>query len=245
MNWKTIVVLAKSYKHKNWCIAGRELIKGDDGKYKLHGWIRPTSPENDGAISAQQCMLNIGREAKVLDVVRVPIDGHDPQPAQPENFRISSGGWEYVKEFPSGRVLACVNKPADIWMENEGTTESVSVEFEPRVTQSLALIKPEQFFVTLAQEFDEQTQKSKMKIWASFNYAGKPYSGLSITDPKVRHMLKNQYPDPGDPPQKMKLKKGDEYLLCVSLGPRFGAKGLHYKFVATVFDNDGYIQANY
>lgn len=245
MDWKTIVVLAKSYKNNNWCIAGRELIKGADNKYMLHHWIRPTSSETHGAISSAQCTLDNGREAQVLDIVKIPIDAHDPLPAQPENYRIGDNNWHYVQPFPPNYVKACSEKPNDIWMESEENSDWVSPASEKHITQSLYLVKPEQFIVTLTHEFDEYKQEFKKAVKASFNYDGKAYKGLSITDPKVRRMLKNRYPERGGTPNSITLLKGDDYHLCVSLGPQFGAEKKHYKFVAAVFDQDGYLQRTY
>ncbi|MHB1175582.1 MAG: dual OB domain-containing protein [Sulfuriferula sp.] len=247
MDWKTIVVLAKSYKNNKWCIAGRELIKAENGKYQIHGWVRPTSEEQHGAISSQQCILNIGREVQVLDIVRVPIAMHAPTSGQPENYRIDDSTWQYERIFPSGYLSKLIEKPINIWLEDEDESDSVSSIYveQESINHSLFLIKPELLCVKLALNWNDHDQKYKGKMSAEFQYAGKAYSGLSITDPKVRKMLKNQFPEEGTEPRTVKLIKEDNYYLCVSLGPLFGYENRHYKFVAAIFDFDGYLQNNY
>jgi hypothetical protein len=99
--------------------------------------------------------------------------------------------------------------------------------------------------VVLGQEYNEYESAYKKVIKASFDYNGITYEGLSITDPKFRRMLSRQYPAEGSEPNTICLRQGDKYYLCISLGPRFGHYNEHYKFIATIFDYDGYIQGTY
>ncbi len=100
--------------------------------------------------------------------------------------------------------------------------------------------------ITLSNEFNDYEQRYKKKIVASFSYLGVNYENISVTCPSTRRILTNQYPNEGQEAVTMPLKKGgDDYVLCMSLSPRFGSDEHHYKLVATVFDFDGYLQREY
>lgn len=80
-----MLCLANSWKSGGRCVAG---IRVDDGS-----WIRPVSETQDGELSADQCTLDIGRQVKPLDVVRVYVREADPRPHQPENWRVTDRQW--------------------------------------------------------------------------------------------------------------------------------------------------------
>jgi len=113
------------------------------------------------------------------------------------------------------------------------------------VPQSLYLIKPEALVFTLSHNWNDFNGRYERKIQVSFCYNNQRYFNLAMTDPKVKRMLGRQYPQAGDEARQLTLFKGDNYYLCVSLGPRFGSQQFHYKIVATVFDFDGYLQGHY
>lgn len=247
MKWKTIIVLAKSYKRGHWCIAGRELVENNKGEYDIHGWIRPVSSDtySQGAIFDNHCQLNNGDQTSVLDIVRIPFDSHAPEPGQPENWLILEGKpWEKIDRYSPDKVKDFEDNPDDLWFEQGSETDHISPAYEKsaRIEQSLNLIKPMNFYVALDQSYNDYKKKYIKRITAKFFYNEIPYKGLSITDPKVRKMLDGQYPAKGNDPKHIKLEYDDNYYLCVSLGPRFGYHNRHYKFVATIFDFDGYIQ---
>lgn len=250
MEWKTIIILAKSYKKGHWCFAGRELVKNSDEKYEVLGWIRPVSSDEDsqGSVFNEHSEYTSGEQAKVFDIVRIPFESHSPSPGQPENWLIDEcEKWELISHHGSGNASYFQDAPKDLWLELGIETDRISLAYEATVpiVQSLNIIKPEEFYVTLSNELDTYEVKYKRHITADFIYNGTHYEHLSITDPKVRRMLRNQYPGEGEESKRIRLNHIDEYRLCVSLGPRFGKGDRHYKFVATIFDNDGYIQRTY
>jgi hypothetical protein len=242
--------LAKSYKSGGWCIAGRELSSTRKGKYKIGPWIRPVTCDEDshGAVFNDDCEFDDGSCTEVLDIVKMPIDSHTPEPGQPENFLVVDDGiWEKIRACPDNSVSRFIDSPADLWLQDEMPTDQITSSYDEtqNITQSLYLIKPENFRVTLAQEWNQYGNRYKRRITASFDYNQDHYEGLSITDPKIRRMLGGQYPGEGEDDNVITLRKGDDYYLCVSLGPRFGHHQRHYKFIATIFDYDGYIQRTY
>jgi len=135
----------------------------------------------------------------------------------------------------------------NIWNEQGSDTNIVTASYDQSggITQSLCLIKPSSFVVTLSQDYNDYEHKFKKKIVAGFDYNGVRYEGLSVTCPSTRRVFTNQYPNEGGEAVTLSLRKRDDYALCISLSPRFGGAQCHYKLVATVFDFDGYLQGRY
>ena len=80
---KNIVILSKSKKYKNYCVAGKDM--------KTREWIRLIS-ENDGihnAIEPSDLIYNDNTEANLLDIVQVTlkdIEEKNKNIYQPENY---------------------------------------------------------------------------------------------------------------------------------------------------------------
>ena len=250
MGTKTIIVLAKSYKHGAWCIAGKELNKTASGGYTpTNIWIRPVinSVDTHGAIPDTICNTDTG-VIDVLDVVTIEFMEHQPEPGQPENWLISeSTPWRKETRIAASNVAHLVDSPEGLWLDPDCNVNEVTVAYERSglIDQSLYVIQPSNLEIHLSYEHDDYEGVYKKKITASFNYNGYEYSEISITDPKIRRIFSRQYPAEGEPAVVKKLNHGDEYWLCMSLTPRFGMKHSHYKLIAAIIDKSGYIQEAY
>lgn len=245
-----MVLLAKSYKPGGRCIAGRRVEFIGENKVKLGDWVRPVANDGTGkgALTSDMYTYENGIEAKVLDIVEVPIVRAFPLDGQPENYVVdATKKWKKIDCLADESIPRMTEGVSCIW--NDTTTESnkVTAEYDEQglVSQSLCLIQPQNFIVTLSNEYDNHDGKYKRKIVASFDYLNVSYANISVTCPAVRRILTNKYPQQGKDPISISLKKGDNYILCMSLSPRFGNEDIHYKLVATVFDFDGYLQRNY
>ena len=85
MTMMRIVVLANSWKHHDWCLAGIDL---DTGK-----WVRPVTGLDDGRIP-QTAMKLGGYFPELLDVLEIPLDSTGPDFGfESENRTILSGLW--------------------------------------------------------------------------------------------------------------------------------------------------------
>jgi putative nucleic acid modification protein with dual OB domain len=246
----TLLILAKSYKPGGYCFAGREFILNADGRYTLGKWIRPVSTliDNKNSISGEICRMNNGNEVGIFDVVRIFFSSEAPEPGQPENIIIDETmAWEWKYKLDYSDIAFHTETPSSLWFDEQSSSEKVSFDgnVESEIGQSLYLIKPTNLVITLSNSYNNNKEKFHKEIHASFQYNGAKYENLSITDPKIRRMLSHQYPPDGQPDISMPLKKGDDYILCLSLGPRFGPAQEHWKFVATIYDFDGYIQRTY
>lgn len=250
-----MVLLAKSYKPGGRCIAGRraELVKKDPLKktvVKLGGWVRPVANDGTGkgALTADMYTYEDGSEAKVLDIVKVPVIKAFPLDGQPENYVIDENEmWKKVGTLSAKCLPRIKDEIESVWNDTTTHSHTVTPEYDEQglVSQSLCLIQPSNFMITLSNDYNEYDEKYKTKIVASFDYSGISYSQVSVTCPAVKLILKNRYPNEGKEAVTLSLNKGDNYILCMSLSPRFGHEDLHYKLVATAFDFDGYLQRNY
>ncbi len=249
MKYTTIVVLAKSQKRGGYCVAGRELFM--DGQAPCLGaWKRMVSSDRDshGAIFDKHFHISGYNTINVFDVVRVPVITAQTQPGQPDNILINENEcWEIEGRMPASLIASFADNPANLWWQTGVDSNIVpsACDDVTHVLQSLYLIKPEKMLFRLTHDYNSFEGYYQRKISVSFEYKGLIYSHLAVTDPKVKRMLRRKFPGPGSPVIELALLKGDNYFLCVSLSPRFGAAQHHYKLVATVFDFDGYLQEHY
>ncbi len=130
-----ILCLANSWKRGGRCIAG--LTR--DGE-----WIRPVSETEDGEISEENCMLDIGRPAAPLDVLRIPIKAAAPRPYQPENWAISNGTWKFLRSRKLVEVQefleSSVSKAANLFGNKDNKVTWEQIQHNPP-RSSLALVK--------------------------------------------------------------------------------------------------------
>lgn len=252
-NKMKIVVLAKSYKTGGRCLAGKivEYTEGDQ-KVKIGNWVRPVpnDGEDHSSLSHEMYIDSDGNEVKVLDIVEIPLVANPSTDiiGQPENFIFDdTKKWKILSSLRAESVPNITDSTNDIWLEPNSPSNSVSSFYAQQglIGQSLYLIKPSNFNVVLSNEYNDYEQKYKKRITAQFDYNGQEYDEISITCPSTRRILTNQYPNEGAESVTMPLKKGDDYILCISIGLGIGNENRHLKFVATVFDYDGYLQREY
>ena len=245
-----MVVLAKSYKPGGRCIAGRRVEYTGDNTVKVAGWVRPVANDNTGhgALTAQMYLYEDGTETRVLDIVEIPVIRHFPIAGQPENYVIDDKRkWKKISSLNPDCIHQIAENVVDVWNDPDAESHIVTANYDRRglISQSLYLIKPSNLLITLSNEFNDHKKCYKKIIVASFSYSGVKYENISVTCPSTRRMLTNQYPKEGREPVTISLRNGDNYVLCMSLSPRFGNDAHHYKLVATVFDFDGYLQRVY
>jgi len=247
MQYKTLVILIKSKQRDGYCIAGRELYLGRR-EGCLGGWFRLVSSDKFSQGAILQNHLGPELSLNVLDVVLVPVKTMQPELGQPDNLLIDEcDSWVIKGKIPDTIVSGFVESPDNLWWQAGVPNHIVpkGKDDEKYISQSLYLVKTEQLKFILSHQFNRFKAKYERKIRVSFQYHGHEYRGLSLRDVKVRRMLSGQYPDAGSADKVITLLKGDNYYLCVSLGTCFGVQKNHYKAVDTVFDFDGYLQANY
>ena len=246
----TFVVLAKSYKPGGRCIAGKIATLQENNTLNIGSWVRPVPNDGSGhgSLSEEMYRYEDGTEVRVLDVVEVNKVSEAVVPGQPENFVFDeSKHWRKITSLRPDSITNISDSVESIWLEQGQETNIVTAAYDQSggISQSLCLIKPLSLYVTLSNDYNDYEGRFKKKIIASFDYNGVRYEGLSVTCPSTRRIFTNQYPDEGREAVTLPLRKGDDYLLCVSLSPRFGGAQHHYKLVATIFDHDGYLQGTF
>jgi hypothetical protein len=109
MSLTRIIVLANSWKHHDWCLAG---IHPDTGE-----WIRPVTGLPDGRVREQD-MKTGGHFPQLLDVIDIPLapDGPDFD-FESENRSILPGRW-YVRGQATAEDVAEFARPSRYVLHN-------------------------------------------------------------------------------------------------------------------------------
>jgi hypothetical protein len=241
---RSLVVFAKSYKNGGWCVAGREIEGRGAQQGACRAWVRPVSGNGlaGGAVPRTACLYPSGSEVQVLDVVEVPVLGDYAMPGQPENVLLDpSRPWRKRGRIDASRCRALLDQPEHLWRQRGAGSAWVGQDYAEggQLPQSLYLVEVQEFAVVLETVCDEGGCRPRIR--AGFSYRGARYSGLSVTDPRVFAALSGLVPPIGSGALEVPIK-GESCVVCLSLGPAFGASARHFKLVATVFDSGGRLQ---
>jgi hypothetical protein len=213
---KTFVCFANSWKPNGTCVAGRILRPdGTCGK-----WIRPTGADPSHSVSRVERAYETHDDPKVLDVIEILVQGHEPEHHQVENYRLAPGTWKKVGHITWSEALAAAETPPQLWPigrdSGSGANDEVALSVAHQQERSLFLIHVHDLrLVSFTSTFDGKTKKR-----ARFTYAGASYD-LAMTDRVVAI------------PQNTEVKV-PESLLCVSLPGPVPGRELVYKLVAGV-----------
>lgn len=219
-----IICLANSRKMQGRCVAG---LRTDS-----RGWVRPVSQRDYGELLPQHYRCGRHGDARVLDVVEIPLLEHRPLPCQPENWLIDDTvPWRLVRRPPSEgdfRLLGTniEHDPLLFGCTGDKIAEPAA-DAAPR-DASLAIVAPSE--ATLKWSSFDHKRKTRMR----FILSGTMYD-LRVTDP----ILENQWrpPECGSPEYMIHpdtaCHREDQLLLTISLADPW--KGYCYKLVAAAF----------
>jgi hypothetical protein len=171
MTMTRIVVLANSWKHHDWCLAGIDL---DTGK-----WVRPVTNLDDGRIPKKYMRLG-GHFPELLDVLEIPLHSTGPDFGfESENRTILQGRW-LLRNRMTPKDLENYAQRTRYVLHNRGkyvtTRELQRKPFAMRVT--LQLIRVDNFIVRDARR--ETTDKHN---WKGTILSGGRKLDVGITDP--------------------------------------------------------------
>jgi len=212
-----IILLTKSRKYNNYCIAGIELRTGS--------WVRLVSDDQSiqCAVPATDCMYEDGDQAQILDVVHIRLSGPAPLSYQPENVQYNRNFyWALLRKADLQEVKQGLRQHADpyAFYNSEKRLSSAFVQSIPKANMySLKLI----FVARATLQVYRWTPYEKMKHRLSFQYNGHSYNDFSITD----DVFIRQYPELG-------AYMLNHLGLVISLGEPFDRDSCHYKLVASV-----------
>ncbi|HJB46990.1 MAG TPA: hypothetical protein H9713_09840 [Candidatus Mediterraneibacter surreyensis] len=208
MEYIKMVVLTKSAKYGDNCVAGIDLSNG--------AWVRlvTENEESHGAVSDSALICEDGRSVEVLDVIDAPILKMCDDCIQPENVLLDldtpikiSGRMtldEVLKIHPLERKRNILGN--DYIYITEARVDSVGY----------SLIMVEVFDLVFTRE---ENTEGKTKLKASFKYQETEYKNMSVTD---RKYLKIQ--------NETRFEKA---ILVVSIGTPYNSR--YYKFVSAIF----------
>lgn len=229
---KIIICLTNSNKCSGRCIAGKE--------EKSFSWIRPVSNRRTEEISEKERRLKNGKEADVLDIIKIPFIKYKPNLFQTENYLINDQiSWEKIGEYPLNEIPKLCDHPETLWLngyeKGYNCVNNCIMETDARdLKSSLYLITPEELNIIVEMEWPGQ-HYAKLRVKAQFQYNNIEYV-IVITDPKI----KNQYIAKGENSYFIKNPQ-NRIFMCISLCLPWesSTSGLPkekncYKLVATV-----------
>lgn len=181
---KQIVCFANSYKHGGYCVAGKEWVNGQPGK-----WVRPIGPNpQKPSISKKEQTLDTGDDLRLLDIVSIPFTEPKPDSYQTENHLVAAGCWEYEGRLKWEDIPAWRDSPPQLWglghesSDRENNCVPKKGEFYEG-EESLFLIHLDAMKIC----FDSKEAGSYTKhfVRAEFDYRDAPYR-MDVTDPQAK-----------------------------------------------------------
>ena len=171
MRLTRIVVLANSWKHHDWCIAGIDL---DTGK-----WVRPVTKLEDGRIRKSDMKLD-GHFPALLDVLEIPLDSTGPDFGfESENRTIMSGGWRHRGKLSYGDLRRFYKRSEHVLHNHHAYVTREEMEdkpFEERATLQL-------IYADNLQVRDARRNTTDKHNWKGMIVSGGRQLGVTITDP--------------------------------------------------------------
>ena len=168
---KTInfVMLAKSKKYYNYCVAGIDSKSGE--------WIRLVSDNKDiaCAITQEQLAYENGECAKLLDEMEVKVERDPSNPPQTENWLLVSEKPQKIGELSLSEALRIhqIEEPEYIFGDSD---DRIKKDLASKMKNSLALIEVSDFYIT---------ENVGGKVKGKFTYNGHSYNRISVTDPQL------------------------------------------------------------
>ena len=182
MQMKRIVILAKSAKNNNFCVAGL----ANTGE-----WIRPISTDKDieDAVPADAITFPDNSELQILDVVEVPILKNKSANnfIQPENIYYDNKFfWKKVSHITLDKIIKWrgFDHRDKIFYNYERYVEANFI-YKLKKRESLLLLPVENLIVEVA------FKKDRKQFFANFKYNGIDYKKFSVGDIIVRKNFEN------------------------------------------------------
>ena len=228
---KRILCLANSKKKSGRCVAGREVLGTAPGP-----WIRPVSARPTEEVSEDERQYQDGSDPRVLDIIDVPLNLHQPHACQTENWLLDSGYyWTKVRQVGWAELQCYVENPATLWTNTRSTYNGVNDE----ILQADADALPNSLILIQVRSLELRVfvpgvafGDLKRRVLAEFQHRGIRYA-LWVTDP----VIESDYTARSDGTYTI-----GECCLCVSLGEplqKQNGESCRYKLVAAVIQREG------
>jgi len=215
-----LIVLANSWKHHDYCIAG---INPETG-----AWVRPVSNLEDGRIRKNAMQLD-GYFPELMDVVEVPLADDGPDFGfERENRSILPGAWRLSGRATVADLMPFAETPRIVLHDDRRyvTVEDMQRKpFKDRAT--LQLLRVDDFAV-------KHMQVIEKKYWSGLVRSGANTIAPKITDPVYHARL-----DAGHTPAKTCLLTASLSMPWVPPGWRETASPPCWKLIAGVIELGG------
>ena len=215
--YKKIVLLAKSKKHQNYCVAGKDVDTGE--------WVRLISEEEEihNAVRPENLIYSDETEAQILDVIRAKVkevDEENINPNQPENYILDKNYYLTKIEEETYNLDDMIDNTERIFFND---MNSISVEDLQDIDNihSLVLIEPDIVRVRIKNETD---------LIANVWYKGVWYNNLTITDSRFNREYYNEI--------IYEPRSSRDFKIVVSLAEEYN--NIHYKLIASVIEPQYY-----
>jgi len=213
---KEIIILAKSSKHGEYCIAGVDTTTGE--------WIRPISDNiaHEGSVPLCDIMYEDGTQLQILDKVKIKILSCNPTNSQPENCKYdSSVRWRKTGKSTLSELINSrgYDNPEKIFYN--GNKEVLEEEVCGQPSLLFLNVKNPTIFI--------KTFDGNKRIQFNFQYNGINYNFFKISDERIKSMFANKHDG--------SYYLGKNLSLILSLTDRYYHNGTykHYKMVAHMF----------
>ena len=209
---KTIIIMTKSFKRYNYCIAGIDVETGE--------WIRVVSDDRtiEGAVPVEDAVDENENPIEIFDVVTISFIRPQPLPEQNEN-------WLYDRSRPwikqrSVNLQYVINQYGTDTCQYVFNNDARFLERDELTGQSLLLLKISSPKVMV------KTFPNQKKVSLNFQYNNESYAFFSISDIEVYNEYKIK--DDGTYPL------GDECYAVFSLTRPY-TDNRCYKMVASIY----------
>jgi hypothetical protein len=214
-----MVVLAKSIKNGNYCLAGKLL---DEDGY-VGEWVRPIADGIAGSVPMEQTLCGDGHPAEILDVVAIQWGTAQPQLHQRENRLLGTSQWVRCGYLGwSDLPVIADEAPTALWLDGFSTycgrNDRVPASRLHEAKSSLYLVAVQNLVLYRASAFD-----GKIKRRARFGIGRQRYD-LALTDSVAWSWVANA--------QSTEFKVPEAYV-CISLATPF-VDGFAYKVAAAI-----------
>lgn len=225
---RTIICLANSKKPPSGrCVAGKELEGERAGQ-----WIRPVSARESREVSEDEREYESGLKAQLLDIIGIPLLGHEPTAHQTENHVLAADYYWEKSGVATWSQIRALEDPydANFWMPAtstfHGLNDKVLPDVAARINTSLKLIVIPNLRIYVRDESGYGGLPSRRRVRGQFTYHGVQYL-LSVTDP--------------DADEAYKQRGLGEYqiqnaVLCISLSEVWN--GFASRLIASVITQD-------
>lgn len=212
---KEIIILARSSKHNQYCIAGVDVKTGE--------WIRPISANKalEGSVPLEYITYQDGTQVQLLDVVKINLISHNPTKSQPENYLYDSSSI-CIK-------TNCININEFISIRGYDDCENIFYNTYKEVEEEELCGKHSLLFVKVNNPtiFIKTFSDGNRKLQFNFEYKGIKYKYFKISDENIKNKYINK--------QDGHYNLGLNLSVVFSLTDKYSKTGKYYKMAAQLF----------